>query len=67
MRCPRCQGLMRFEILYAESEKIECLLCLICGECIDPEIIRNRIESRKRIHRMTFYRDEFFGEMESTC
>jgi hypothetical protein len=47
MRCPRCNGLMVddwFQDIRDDTGRInfEGLRCLICGEVVDPVILRNR-------------------------
>jgi hypothetical protein len=47
MRCPRCKGMMvteRFQDLQDDTGQIHFhgLRCLVCGEILDPVIVKNR-------------------------
>ncbi len=42
MRCPKCNGIMRSEDLYAEEGKCTSWTCYRCGEVIDTQILINR-------------------------
>jgi len=47
MRCPRCKGMMlkeRFQDLLDDTGQIHFngWRCLLCGEILDPLIVRNR-------------------------
>ena len=47
MNCPRCTGLMvRGAFLYLQDEADQCAFatwrCVICGEVLDPVILKNR-------------------------
>lgn len=45
MRCNRCGSLMVEEKYYHDGDSFAGLRCLICGEVVDPEILKNRAES----------------------
>lgn len=49
MNCPRCGRTMRWERIYDDSEAVESLVCVCCGECIDRRIMENRELSLARI------------------
>jgi hypothetical protein len=49
MYCPRCNGILRYEISYHEGNVCEGLSCVKCGEWIDDIILANREESMERI------------------
>ena len=49
MRCPRCESLMVNESFYDLLDdtgqlSFEGLRCLVCGEVLDPLILKNREE-----------------------
>jgi hypothetical protein len=41
-RCSRCGGNMVYESFFGPDEPFTGLKCVICGEVIDPVILRNR-------------------------
>jgi hypothetical protein len=41
-RCSRCGGNMIHESFFGPNEQFTGLKCIICGEVIDPVILRNR-------------------------
>jgi uncharacterized Zn finger protein len=45
MRCTRCGSLMVEEIYYHDGDSFAGLRCVMCGEVVDPEILKNRAES----------------------
>jgi uncharacterized Zn finger protein len=45
MKCNRCGSLMVREIYYHEGDTFAGLRCLLCGEVVDSEILKNRAES----------------------
>jgi len=51
MTCYRCGGRMFWETIYSIEGKHTSLVCFNCGECIDEEIIKNRILSARKIRR----------------
>ena len=45
MRCNRCGSLMAEEIYYHQGDTFAGRRCVMCGEVVDPEILKNRAES----------------------
>jgi hypothetical protein len=47
MNCARCNGLMyRIDLLDKQGHaRIEAWVCLMCGEVLDPVILRNRSDA----------------------
>jgi hypothetical protein len=45
MKCDRCSSLMVEETYYDQGDRCTGLRCLLCGEVVDPVILKNRAES----------------------
>lgn len=47
MHCPRCTGMRVPEVIAEGGTRAFALRCLLCGDVVDPVIVRNRQRSRR--------------------
>jgi hypothetical protein len=42
VKCPRCSGLMVYQVFYSGDDHFPGWKCIACGEIVDPVILENR-------------------------
>lgn len=49
MKCKKCSGLMR--VRTCAGGRVRLMVCMLCGNCIDPVIIRNRLFTKPKPYK----------------